>query len=491
MATPCILKPTALQFIPRPSPSVTKPINDNRSYHSPLLRNKRRKTTNINIEGIWKHYKSIYQQKRLESLYQCNKSIPQPIWNIILEFEYSHKESYIMFTTYIYKQIKKLHFIPWIIGFIQMSINAFVLSQMYDTVLPNSSPSPAPTPAPSHGPHGPDDPHSSMHTFGPSSLKAVVLFYCGIILFIASGIQLIGALITLCYIYHKSNYNIHTLATLKGCMFLNGNARKYIFNENNGWELFIEFEKWCNVLYVTDLMDKNMVIKGRIFRSDIIWMYLCKPVYCLIYGFFLIMQSIEIVMWIWIPLIIILWYNGLQTFLRIGSGSALFVCFGIGAMSYCAGVYFYDIIMDSITFNEAIILTMFVNAGIVGGVALAAIICLKYKPIVNKVKKYLYIHWIIISVIFTCSYMIEFGINFMYESEYQYTIWLCSLRLFGMYFWYLSFNLGIVLCGNVGKYKNFDEKRFMYCCWLLGWFDLHCINHVFHKKKQIIYDFSF
>ena len=237
------------------------------------------------------------------------------------------------------------------------------------------------------------------------------------------------------------------------------------------------------MLYINDLSDRTMMIKGRLFTSDVIWMYLCKPIYCLIYGAFLIMQTVEIVMWIWIPLIIILWYCGFHTFLRIDSGWCFAIGLVIGAMSYCAGIFWFPIIQQHITFNTAIILTMFVNAGIVGGVGLAAMICYKFKPIPES-KKYLYVRWIIISSIFTVSYLGELLINVMTESTYEATIWLCLLRLFGMYFWYLSFNLGIFLCGNIAKCNDFDPARFIKSCCYLAWFDLHCISHVFHGFRE-------
>ena len=299
---------------------------------------------------------------------------------------------------------------------------------------------------------------------------------------IASSIQLCGAFVTLCYIYDKTknqNYYLNTFACLKGVMFLN-NTTDYIFNEHNGWELFIEFEKWCNILYVTDLMDKTMCSKGRVFGSHIIWMYLCKPLYCLIYSIFLIMQTIEIVMWIWIPFIILLWFLSLHTFLKISSGYTLFCCLAIAAISYCSAVYFHRVIMESITFDTAIELTMFVNSGIVGGVAVVAIICLKYKSI-RGIKRYFMINWIFISAIFTLTYIIELTINSWNRSKYQYSIWLSIWRLFGMYCWFLSFNLGIFICGNILKYKNFNQKRFMLSCYLFSWMDLHCIHSIFHK----------
>ena len=505
MATLCEFKPKALQFIPKKSasPSATKLINDTQDtdneHVSPLLRNNK-KTTGVNIEQIWTHYETICVDNRLQNLVKCD-ILPPDMWQVVLEYEFDQSQSYSLFIEYMYKQIKKLHILPWLIGMTQFGINAFVLSQFPEVIGLNIESTPSPTSVPA--------PTSSSSLYVPAGraptkaptpepldeAHAWIMYCCGIALAVASLIQLLGALINLLYIYNKTNYNIRTLAILKGCMFLNNNIhhrghqrqhrhKAYIFNENNGWELFIEFEKWCNVLYVNDLLsNKEMVTKGTLFKSDIIWMYFCKPIYCLIYGIFLTMQTIEIVMWIWIPLIIIQWYCGLHTFLKIGSGSALFVCLSIGALSYCAAIYFHHIIVGNVTFDIAIILTMFVNAGIVGGVALAAIICYYYskKRPRNDVKKYLYIHWIVISAIFTISYLIEFGINFMSKSKYEKTIWLCLLRLFGMYFWYLSFNLGILLCGNVEKYKNFDPKKFIMSCWFLGWFDLHCISHVFHE----------
>eukprot|EP01084_Bolivina_argentea_P161730 281523_1 len=459
------VKPAALSFVPKetrlsneghyPTSSHSKSISISASStYAPLLQHAKR-TTVSQINTIWKHYISLYEKKRLKSLAPYFTELPEEILQLVLEYEYDTESSYQMFVTNMYRAINKMYILPWMIGWVQVVINALVLSQIYKPIFRDS-------------------------------IHFNLLYSCGIIMLVTSVIQLMGVLIILCFIYdknHKQNQNIRKLALLKGFMFFE-NPSSYLFNEHNGWELFIEFEKWCNVLYVTDLLNRKMTVKGRLFTSDVVWMYLCKPLYCIIYAIFLIMQTVQIVMWIWIPFIILLWYLSLHTYLQISSGYTLFCCLTVGALSYCAGVFFHSIIMDNITFNKGIELTMFVNSGIVGGICLVAIICLKFKPI-SGIKQYWTLNWIFISFLFTTVYICELGINIFYHYEYQYTILMCGFRLFGMYCWYLSFNLGIFISGNCHKYKNFNQSKFITCCWLFAWFDLHWIHGVFHKPMYL------
>ena len=193
-------------------------------------------------------------------------SIPMELLNLILDFEQddSLAEIFKMFNGIKTSIICNVYPIPYLLGWIQMVIFAYLSSEHWSQINEN-------------------DQH----------LQLLQLF--GIILCAVSIIQMIG-----CYFCIKLNVKpqyCNKLVNLKSSFLLNDFHHRYdCFDHmkaedqsiSEGWELFIPFQKWTNCLRVQNLHNvRNQKCEPRY----IIAFYCVKPIFCLILGIQLVTLS--------------------------------------------------------------------------------------------------------------------------------------------------------------------------------------------------------
>lgn len=175
--------------------------------------------------------------------------LPKEIWKTVIDYD-GESEQFVANVIAIRQQIftKSLFIWPYAIGLIQMLITFSVVSGLISILVEK---------------------------------RDIISLVLGAILIIVSLLQLGG-----CWIAYNRNVNDIYLSHLSDL------KSKLSQADNKPWELYLPFEKWCNAYCMQNILTVNETQSPTSKKTySLLFLYITKPIFCVLFGFQLISFS--------------------------------------------------------------------------------------------------------------------------------------------------------------------------------------------------------
>eukprot|EP01084_Bolivina_argentea_P204403 349071_1 len=501
-----------------------KPMDDKQE---PLMIN----TKQNNFEHYWKFICMELREKRLYFLFNnmfTSLNIPLEIWNLILEYELIHPIHDIIYQylTSIQHSLNSIYFIPFLFGTIQFVIIGFILSGFYEVIFTHL--------APTHFNFYLTVAGIILST--TSFIQIICCIYSIFINYNTSNIIQLSKLKQVFYqkkqpILKRSVCNIQQhndddslTISISDCdekkeesiidiiSVEDDNERfaslllKYtkiktieckIEYANNGdiewrvspsingmsltalqpWELLIPVQKWCNVLYVQNILfyqqeyilNKLQGDKSAFFQPNI-WFVMLKPLFIFVLGFQLITLSSYLIL-IWIPYCTLLCFLVWRCVFNVSFYAS--ICWSI---IVCC-LEFWEVSSETKWWDSS--LTSAINGTVdsfqeifilIGAYSLVFLCQKSNKILLCGV----WPSWVLAYVLLRVEQVVNTDKNKYIKATFS---------LLSIYCIYISTQFMVFCIPKYNNLKLFSNLKFIISTWLFAWLDVQSMNHLYHNPK--------